>query len=580
MKLLEALVLARTPAPPDADRFRVELLCGFEPLHFATLLKAHLRQLLPGHFLDVSTGLFGDLIGNVERINPVNCDAVLLVVEWADLDMALGVRQLGIWNTATEEEIVGRVESMLLRLEKALEEVAATQLRVVCSMPTLPLPPFAHTPVFETSRAELRLRQKIAAFALAISEEGKVHILNAAELDRRSAHNSRRDIKSEILSGFPYQIPHADALAEIAACELTPPVPKKGLITDLDGTLWSGILGEVGVSRVHWDLDHKSQIHALYQQLLRSLAESGVLIGAASKNDPVLVHAALSRSDLLLGAHLFPVEASWGPKSESVRRILKTWNLDASAAVFADDSLMELAEVKAAFPQIECVHFTPSDPARAHFVLYQLRNLFGKSRISDEDSIRAQSLRRNHERAGEGDNVRSPTTDEFLQTAEATLTIIPTKQPLDSRALELVNKTNQFNLNGHLFQETEWNRYVAKPERFYMLISYSDKFGPLGKIAVVCGRKHNGRFTVDTWVMSCRAFSRRIEHACLKYVFDRLDVEEIHFEFRPTERNGPLQDFLKHYFNTLDNAPLVLLRETFTQKVPRIFANIEEVNHG
>ena len=43
--------------------------------------------------------------------------------------------------------------------------------------------------------------------------------------------------------------------------------------------------------------------------------------------------------------------------------------------------------------------------------------------------------------------------------------------------------------------------------------------------------------------MSCRAFSRRIEHQCLNYLFEKLDVDEIVFEYEATPRNGPIQDF-------------------------------------
>ena len=60
----------------------------------------------------------------------------------------------------------------------------------------------------------------------------------------------------------------------------------KLVIWDLDDTLWKGILGEIGVAGVSWCLESKSQAHALYQQALASLAESGVLLAIVSKNDP------------------------------------------------------------------------------------------------------------------------------------------------------------------------------------------------------------------------------------------------------------------------------------------------------
>ena len=62
--------------------------------------------------------------------------------------------------------------------------------------------------------------------------------------------------------------------------------PKKGLITDLDDTLWAGILGEIGVEGISWDMANRAHVHGLYQQFLSSLASAGVLLAVASKNRP------------------------------------------------------------------------------------------------------------------------------------------------------------------------------------------------------------------------------------------------------------------------------------------------------
>ena len=113
-----------------------------------------------------------------------------------------------------------------------------------------------------------------------------VRIVNPQRLDALSPPAERLDVKAELMSGFPYRTAHASVVAELLAEPLKPVMPKKGLITDLDDTLWRGILGEVGAHGVTWDLDHYSHMHGLYQQLLNSLAEAGVLIGVASKNDP------------------------------------------------------------------------------------------------------------------------------------------------------------------------------------------------------------------------------------------------------------------------------------------------------
>ena len=45
---------------------------------------------------------------------------------------------------------------------------------------------------------------------------------------------------------------------------------------------------------------------------------------------------------------------------------------------------------------------------------------------------------------------------------------------------------------------------------------------------------------ITTWVMSCRAFSRRIEFATLRELFENFAVDEIALEFKATPRQWPI----------------------------------------
>jgi FkbH-like protein len=352
--------------------------------------------------------------------------------------------------------------------------------------------------------------------------------------------------------------------------------PKKGLITDLDDTLWSGILGEVGVDGVNWSLEHHSHIHGLYQQFLSSLASAGVLVGVASKNDAALVQQAFDRKDLLLKKDkVFPFEVHWHRKSDSVQRILKSWNIGPEAVVFIDDSPMEAAEVKAAFPAMECLVFKKDDYQAVWDLLANLRASFGKTAISKEDAIRLESLRSAApllDALGQDGNA----SDEFLKRADAFVSFDFTKRPKDGRAFELVNKTNQFNLNGKRFSESEWTKFLADPASFLVTVTYQDKYGPLGKIAVLLGKVNENKLHVAAWVMSCRAFSRRIEHHSLKRLFEKFDADEAVFDFQATERNGPTQDFFLELAGEPPQPGLKISRASFLEKAPPLFHRVEE----
>jgi FkbH-like protein len=226
--------------------------------------------------------------------------------------------------------------------------------------------------------------------------------------------------------------------------------------------------------------------------------------------------------------------------------------------------------VQSAHPGIRTLRFPQGNDQQAYALLEQLRTLFGKSRVSDEDALRLESLRSAYRRTADNSGGESNPED-FLKQSEAVVTVSFRKDPPDPRALELVNKTNQFNLNGKRYTEGQWQTYLNQPETELMVVSYEDKYGALGKIAVLSGRRDGARFVVDSWVMSCRAFSRRIEFQCLQALFGTFGLEEIRFDYAATERNGPLQDFMKEILGDLPEGNGSLTQEVFRRNCPPLY---------
>jgi FkbH-like protein len=445
-------------------------------------------------------------------------------------------------------------------------------------LPTLPLPPMFSSNPSQASSTETQLRLIAASLAASLSQESGIRVVNGQTLDEASPVNERYDFKADVTTGFPYTLAHTSALSECLSVLIQNRPRKKGLITDLDDTLWSGIVGEVGVDGISWHLDSHTQMHGLYQQFLASLAGAGVLIGVASKNDPKVVEQAFSRKDLSLSKNeVFPFEVHWSRKSESVERILKIWNIAADSVVFVDDSPMESAEVKSAFPEMECLIFPKNDYGKFWNLLKHLREAFGKSMLTADDAIRLQSIR-DASALRESSQSDKHSHDDFLKSAEASV-MFESAPGDDTRAFELLNKTNQFNLNGKRFSESEWRNFLKDPTAFVLTVSYKDKFGSLGKIAVMLGRMSGRVANVDGWVMSCRAFSRRIEHQSLKYVFETLEADEIKFDYQLTPRNGPLQEFLTELLGEEPREAVHISKEQFVSKLPPLFHRLEGTLH-
>jgi FkbH-like protein len=576
MKLIEALEVIKRPVVPGTQAKKIFLACGFTPLHVQTFLEAELRLLCPQSRIEIETGLFGDLIGNLERLNPSGIDSVAVVIEWGDLDPRLTIRNLGGWRIQQLSDIEATAAQTSARVQQALTEISRFVPVVVC-MPTLPLPAMFHTDPAQTSSTEATLSHVVASLVLALSRRTSIRIVNTQLLGELSSAVARHDVRSEVNAGFPYTVHHASVVATLVARLLHSGIPKKGLITDLDDTLWRGILGEDGVEGVSWDIERRTLVHGVYQQFLASLADAGVLLAVASKNDSDLVERAFDRADLLISrTDIFPFEAHWSNKSESVKRILDTWNIAPDSVVFVDDSPMELAEVKTAFPQIECILFPKQDIEGALKLMRHLRGVFGKPYITADDSLRLGSIR-NANALRTSLSVAAGSSDEFLKSAGSTITINTTRVADDMRAFELVNKTNQFNLNGRRYSESEWQQFFRDPRSFLLTASYQDKYGSIGKIAVILGKTGEHRISINTWVMSCRAFSRRIEHQCLNYLFETFKLEEVAFEFETTPRNAALQSFFLDILGVPPRYGVTISRTDFERVVPPLFHSVAGV---
>jgi FkbH-like protein len=575
MRLVEALETLRAPVPDDARPFGATLACGFTPLHLRTFVEAELRRALPERAVGVEVGLFDDLLGTVRAAeSDAGADALLVVVEWADLDPRLGLRRLGGWRGDDILDVVDAAEKHVDRLQGAIAAVAETRRVVVC-LPTLPLPPVFVQRPSEAGAHELSLRALVASLGAALASQPGVRVAAPQALDLVSPPALRHDPKAEVASGFPYTLEHASAVAaELASLAVERP-PLKGLITDLDETLWAGIVGEVGAANVSWSDAAGSHHHALYQQFLASLADAGVLVAVASKNDPTVVDEVFEREDLLLSREsVFPVEVHWESKSTSVERILRAWNVAADAVAFVDDSPAEIAQVQAVFPDINGVVFPGRDLRSLLAFLRELRELFGKHETRPEDRLRLQSLRSTARFDEATSATTAETIDTFLQEVDGTVRI-RCQRRADARALELVNKTNQFNLNGRRLADADVGRALSRPGSFLVTAAYDDKFGPLGEIAAIIGHAGNGSVAVDAWVMSCRAFSRRIEHHCLSFLLDEFGAGDVVLDYAGTARNEPLRRFLTSFGGDVRDGEVRVSREAFRAQAPALVHRVE-----
>ncbi len=292
---------------------------------------------------------------------------------------------------------------------------------------------------------------------------------------------------------------------------------RKVLVTDLDGTLWDGMVSEDGVEGVQPFAPGR----VAYRRWLRRLTERGVLLAVASRNDREVACAAFDREDLELTMEDFAAfEADWGAKSEMLKRIATKLNLGVDALVFIDDRAEVRGEVRAALPEV-CVPEMPDDAAQWMEFLADL-NLFETAQVTAEDRLRAETLHTDQQRQTLAETM-SP--EAYIASLEQVLIPEPLGAENLSRAAQLTQRCNQFNMRGTRHTEAE---LLGKQGWVYRL---KDKYGDLGIVSAVILEEG----FIETWVLSCRALNRGVEALILAHLKTQGPLLG---EFIPTERNA------------------------------------------
>jgi FkbH-like protein len=318
---------------------------------------------------------------------------------------------------------------------------------------------------------------------------------------------------------------------------IPPSVTFKVVATDADNTLWAGLVGDDGVGGVSAEPHGRAFRHFVYQGFLLRLKAAGILLAVVSRNDEDMVRAALDSGRMPLKVEDFvAIRANYGAKSDHVRALAESLNLGVDSIVFVDDNLVELAEVASATPGVTCQAFPAKDEDLPAF-LDRLALLFDRRSVTEEDAERTEMYRRRM--------AMHPPTEgtglvDFLKDLSMVLTLHDRTNADWTRAHQLINKTNQFNLNGRRMDESEVAKVLAEGGRMFTA-TLDDRNGSHGEI-VACLVDRHGK--VQALVMSCRVFQRRVEYAFLLWLLGHWQGPVLTFAFSATERNEPFRNFV------------------------------------
>ncbi len=306
----------------------------------------------------------------------------------------------------------------------------------------------------------------------------------------------------------------------------------KLVAVDLDDTLWRGVAAEGTLGVLEgWPMG--------FIETLLILKKRGILLAIVSKNDEQFIRS--KWNDIVQGQIAFSDFAihkiNFRSKAENFLEILQEVNLRAQNAVMIDDNPVERAAIQAGVPGVRVLGSQ----------LYYLKRVLLWAPETQSGVTTAEAGRKTEmvQAQLQRETVRKNLShEEFLRTLNLRMTLSvlqDTKNVHLSRALELLNKTNQFNTTGTRYTLAECHQLFAGGHRLFV-IQAEDRFTQYGLVGAAWVQQN----CVEHLVMSCRALGLGIEDSFLAYIASRLAKEEaatLHGRLQFTAANVACRQF-------------------------------------
>lgn len=364
-------------------------------------------------------------------------------------------------------------------------------------------------------------------------------------------HRAKQEISPKAAPGY------GDLVARLLAAQQG--LSAKCLVLDLDNTLWGGVIGDDGLEGIVLGQGSAlGEAYVAFQQYAKELSRRGIILAVCSKNDEANALAPFEKHpDMVLRRQdIACFVANWQDKPSNLKTIAKTLNIGIDSLVFADDNPFERQFVRRELPMV-IVPELPEDPA-LYARCISNSGSFEALRITGDDIARSAQYQGNLQR----EQLRQSSTDvaSYLKSLGMRLKWRHFDNIGLQRIVQLINKTNQFNLTTRRYSHSDVAAFMNDPKSMTLQLRLTDAFGDNGIIGIVIGRladEDSGDMDIETWLMSCRVLGRQVEEATLNLVAaqaGRLGARSIVGHYIPTAKNGMVRD---HYgklgFKLFDN---------------------------
>lgn len=322
----------------------------------------------------------------------------------------------------------------------------------------------------------------------------------------------------------------------------------KCIVLDLDNTLWGGVLGEDGPAGIaigpHWP----GQAFLDFQRELLDLQRQGLLLAIASKNNEDEVLAVLQDHPhmLIREKHLAAHRINWDDKATSIRSMAEELSLGLDHMLLIDDSAHERAWVRDQIPEL-LVPDLPVDSSLYADWVGSLPSLL-VLRQTAEDTRRTERYHETRTRDAYRSSVGS--VEDFLRGLQLRVRIELVNDDTMGRVVQLLAKTNQFNLTTRRHDEATLRRRIeGKGWRVYTM-HVADRFGDFGLTAIGIVTCESRVWHLDSFLLSCRVIGKSVETALLARIAADArshGAPELTAEFIDSGRNQVAAAFLTNH---------------------------------
>jgi FkbH-like protein len=537
-------------------RFRLAVLGNGTTCLYAPTLEASAAR--HGILLEVVQAPYDQVVQQAldssSTINSSQSDAILLAIDVRGLPIQEGT--YGDRNAETEQ--VEKALRYIQMIRDGLRNGSPTPV-IYQTIPRPPLNTFGNLAsnlagTFSSILARLneRIRQ--------IASSGSDYLLDVTSLAENIGLDRWHDPKQWNLYKLPFSqmaVPlYSDHVARLIAAVRGK--ARKCLVLDLDNTLWGGVIGDEGLNGIQIGQGNGlGEAFLAIQRTALLLRQRGIVLAVCSKNDEANAREPfLSHPDMLLKLdHFAAFRANWSDKGSNIESIAQELNLGLDSFVFLDDSPFERAQVRRALPMV-AVPELPEDPSYFCHALLSA-GYFETTAYTREDSLRADQYQANaklQQLSSEGRDL-----SDYLHSLEMRIHIAPFDDLNRPRIVQLINKTNQFNLTTRRYTEAEVFDFHSNRTDFSTFqIRVHDNLSDYGVIGVVICRVESQTWDIDTWLMSCRVLGRCVEFAVLNEVA-RQAIDQgaslLIGHYLPTEKNGMVSNlFFAMGFDRFDTS--------------------------